>query len=283
MERPQIPDSSSLSAFAALLEFAPQERAGSDAMIVVAHPDDETIGIGGHLSSLNDTTILHVTDGAPRDLADARKHGFANCRDYADARRSELIMAMSEAGIGADQLVGLGISDQEPAHNMMPLALQLAGFFRDRKPRFVLTHPFEGGHPDHDATAFSVAAACRLMRHAGAVPPVVIEMASYHAGAHGPVYQDFLDDTVAPVIARSLAGPALERKRRMLACFLTQRRILAPFKSPIERFRTAPRYDFCSLPNGGRLLYEQLRLGLTGPQWLVLARQTADQLELAEI
>ncbi len=36
-------------------------------MIVVAHPDDETIGLGAQLRRFEDALLVHVTDGAPRD------------------------------------------------------------------------------------------------------------------------------------------------------------------------------------------------------------------------
>jgi LmbE family N-acetylglucosaminyl deacetylase len=258
-----------------------ESPAGAEVMIVVAHPDDETIGIGGHLSGLAKVKIIHTTDGAPRDLRDARARGFSSWKDYAGARRSELVAAMRKASIEADRLFGLGIADQQAARNLAPLALQLAGFFRDDKPDFVCTHPFEGGHPDHDATAFAVDAACRLIERAGSAPPSVIEMAFYHAGPGGPVYQDFAGDPAAVVLELALDGAALERKLSMLSCFATQRATLEPFDSTLERFRMPPRYDFLRPPNGGRLLYERLRLGLTGTEWVQLAGAAAEELGLA--
>jgi LmbE family N-acetylglucosaminyl deacetylase len=69
-------------------------------MIVVAHPDDETIGMGAQLCCFKDALLLQVTDGAPRDGRDAAAHGFANIAEYAFARRVELLTALRAGGAG---------------------------------------------------------------------------------------------------------------------------------------------------------------------------------------
>ncbi|HJU15598.1 MAG TPA: hypothetical protein VJ770_03935, partial [Stellaceae bacterium] len=52
-------------------------------LILAAHPDDETIGMGASLYLLHDGLLVHATDGAPRDGRDMRMHGFATRADYA--------------------------------------------------------------------------------------------------------------------------------------------------------------------------------------------------------
>ncbi|HYC50403.1 MAG TPA: hypothetical protein VEB19_04755, partial [Gemmatimonadaceae bacterium] len=44
-------------------------------LIIVAHPDDESIGAGARLRKLGDAWVVDVTDGAPRDIACANRHG----------------------------------------------------------------------------------------------------------------------------------------------------------------------------------------------------------------
>lgn len=119
--------------------------------IVVAHPDDETIGVGGQLARLDGITIVHVTDGAPRDLGDARARGFASAEAYAAARRRELEAAMALAGVPATALLTLDVPDQGAAFVMPGIAARLATLFAEREIELVLTHAYEGGHPDHDA------------------------------------------------------------------------------------------------------------------------------------
>ena len=56
--------------------------------MVVAHPDDETIAAGGSLALMPELLLVHVTDGAPRRLADREPLGFATPAAYAAAREA---------------------------------------------------------------------------------------------------------------------------------------------------------------------------------------------------
>lgn len=233
--------------------------------IVVAHPDDETIGVGGQLPRLEGITIVHVTDGAPRDLGDARAQGFDTAEAYAAARRRELEAAMALAGVPATALLTLDIPDQGAAHVMPEIAARLAALFAERDIELVLTHAYEGGHPDHDAIAFAV--------HRAVGRSAVVEMALYHAGPEALIVQTFpmpATGDAPTTLVRPLAPAELARKRAMLAQFATQRRVLEAFTDPVERFRPAPAYDFGVLPNGGRLHYERLDWGFTGEDWRAL-------------
>ncbi len=95
------PATASGAAGALLAELAGDRSIATRLMIVVAHPDDETIGIGGQLRRLRDVSLLHVTDGAPRDGEDAGRHGFAALADYAAARRQELAEALAAGDAAA--------------------------------------------------------------------------------------------------------------------------------------------------------------------------------------
>ena len=78
-----------------LAQLAGHEPIVSRLLIVVAHPDDETLALGGQISRLRDALLVHLTDGAPRDGEDARGSGFTEkLQDYAAARQNELAAAL---------------------------------------------------------------------------------------------------------------------------------------------------------------------------------------------
>ena len=252
-----------------------------EAMIVAAHPDDEVIGAGAQLPRLPGVTIVHTTDGAPRDLRDAHAAGFAGWEAYASARRHELAAALRLAGVSAAAACTLGFADQGASFHLVELADALAAVFAERRPEVVITQPYEGGHPDHDATAFAVHAACALLARRGLRPPALVEMTSYHAGDGGLVTASFLPRPQSEVITLVLDAQARARKRALVACFATQRAVLARFPLEIERFRPAPSYDFARPPHDGRLYYEHFDWGVDGIRWRALARAALAKLELA--
>jgi len=248
-------------------------------LMVVAHPDDETLGAGGVLPRLRDAAIVHLTDGAPRHAEDARAKGFSRREDYAAARRRELLASMRLAGVSERQLHSLNVADQEAALEMAYLTLKLVDWMRRLRPGAVLTHPYEGGHPDHDTAAFAVHAACARVE----APPEVYEFPSYHAAAQvsavgqgrpAPRMETgrFLPGTDAGEVV-VLDAAARDRKQRMLECFATQQEMLRHFAVGEERFRPAPAYDFTAAPHAGTLLYETFGWRLTGERWRRLAQE----------
>src|SRR3989442_14000344 len=71
--------------------------------VIVAHPADEVVGAGCLISKLVDVTVLHVTDGAP--IQDAEAAGFKDRCQYAQARRQECLAALEIANVPTDHVV----------------------------------------------------------------------------------------------------------------------------------------------------------------------------------
>ena len=248
--------------------------------MVVAHPDDETIGIGGQLARLDGVVIVHLTNGAPQDLSGAHMYGFPTRAAYATARRVELERALSAGGAARVSTVAFDIDDQALTLHLAEAARRLAALFAERGIAAALTHPYEGGHPDHDAAAFVVRAASRLLARERERPVEIGEMTSYHAGDDGVVTQRFSDVPPVPEIAISLGEAAWHRKQLMLGAFVTQGDLLSSFNARIERLRAAPGYDFTRPPNGGRIHYQSF-VGWRPEQWCRLAAAALADLDQA--
>jgi LmbE family N-acetylglucosaminyl deacetylase len=248
-----------------------REPIGDPVLLLAAHPDDETVGAGALLHLLRDLLLLHATDGAPRDLADARRAAFSSAEEYASCRRRELNDALQAGGVHA-RTVALDIADQRTSFRMAELARHVADSIKRHHASVVLTHPYEGGHPDHDACAFAARFATLLAaRHMTA--PAILEMTSYHATPEGGwVSGVFLPNGEAPLTI-DLTAEEQARKRAMLDCFRTQADILAPFGPARESFRPAPAYDFRAPPHAGTLNYERYNWGVDGPRWREMAAQ----------
>ena len=233
-------------------------------MIVAAHPDDETIGASTVLPRA--VSLVHVTDGAPRNMRDAHRYGFHAREEYADVRRQELREALEICGTWAS-VSCLGVVDQEATFNIEYVAGELAREIARVRPHAILTHPYEGGHPDHDAVAVAV----QIASQDSEVP--VWEFAAYHNRDGSICTNEFLPDVHGPVHTVELRGLHKLQKRQMLECFRTQQETLQCFGLAHEKFRPAPQYDFTKPPHAGRLFYEMFDWGMTGDRFRQIASE----------
>jgi LmbE family N-acetylglucosaminyl deacetylase len=207
---------------------------------------------------------------------DARALGFDTREEYAAARRRERDAALALANIPPSRVRELGVVDQSAVHHAAAIARELADTIRAERPDVVITHPYEGGHPDHDATALAVFAAVESL--ASNDPPLIAEMTSYHSRAGELITGQFLsgDTTLERAVVLNVAER--ERKLAMFRCYTTQQHLLAPFTVDVERFRGAPTYDFSRPPHEGPLWYEHLNRGVTPSEWRTLAARALSQL-----
>lgn len=260
------------------LERASRPFDACEVCVFVAHPDDETIGCGAQLSRLRHATLITLTDGSPPDLGDATRLGFTHRAAYARARQLELHAAL-RAGRASLDVRCFAVCDQTAALQLVPIVHRLSAELAARGTCVVLTHAYEGGHPDHDAAAFAAHASTVLLARRG-LHVEVVEMPFYRAMGSGMVRQQFPLPSPTQVTELALDAAAQKRKARMVRAYTTQAAVLHEFDGSCERFRPAPSYRFDELPNEGALLYERYPWGMRGGHWLALASAASAELSL---
>jgi len=253
----------------------------------LAHPDDEVLAVGARLEHLRDSRFLVTTDGAPEDGIDARDHGFPSLAVYRAARQQELHAAL--AGLPATLSHPLlldpanstsQIPDKQAMHHLTALTRAFLVELRAFRPEAILTHPFEGGHPDHDSCSFAAHAAAALL---GPAAPPILEATSYHAGPDGSIRTNaFLPGNSAAPAVCHLTPEEQAAKRARLACFSSQQETLAQFSLETEQFRLAPAYDFTLPPHPGPVFYESFGWGLTAADFSRYAQAALVELGLRE-
>jgi LmbE family N-acetylglucosaminyl deacetylase len=267
-----------------LAPLLPSEALRGPILVVAAHPDDEVLGASWLLRHGPGCHVLHVTDGAPGDASLRSPEAPPTREAYARLREEESLAALSVAGVSPKHLLSLGAVDQEAVLQLVPLTHCLVALMKALRPSLLVVHPYEGGHPDHDAAAFVSHAAVALVSRAGRTPPALLEMTSYHRHQEALVTGEFLPAPDGrPVVTVSFTEAERATKQRMLACHASQARVLESFSVERERYRAAPHYDFTRPPHEGTLQYEAFGWRMTGARWRELARQALEELKLPEI
>lgn len=226
------------------------------------------------LRNVPDVWIVHVTDGAESLGA-----------EHAKRRRHEVASSLARGGIAPERLLpSLGFVDMWSVRSLEAMVSTLRTLIERIAPSWILTHPYEGGHPDHDAVAFAVR---NVVDALGARAPLLWEAAGYHRGADRSLRRgEFVTDASEVTIEIPLSAEDLRQKDGMLACFESQPllQLLLPF--PTERFRPAPRYDF-SQPPAVPLHYELISSSwMDGAEWrstVAAARAAIDASKTADV
>lgn len=241
-------------------------------LVIAAHPDDETIGAAVRISRTKRIQITHATDGSPLNPADTTAAGFSAREEYAAARLEEAQRALALAGVPPVAIANLGFIDQQISFQLEELTSRILQMISDLEPDVVLTHSYEGGHPDHDSVAFACSAAKKLLEREGGKRFELFEFTGYHAESGGIVPYEFVPSAKTVEHRYHLTAEQRDLKLNMLREFKTQTRALAAFMEPqVEAFRPAPHYDFRRAPHSGKLFYEYFDWGIDGATWRDLA------------
>ena len=248
-------------------------------LVFVAHPDDETIGASSLMSRVADVSVIFLTDGAPHDPCFWSPDAKGTREDYAQMRWHEATAATALVNISPERILCLGGVDQDAIQGLPVLVPRFVELLREQQPDIVVTHPYEGGHPDHDTAALMAHLGAKKLVRGGHKSPVIVEMTSYHLRDSRCVTGEFLATNGAspPELAVELSLEEQEIKKKMIECYRSQRLVLEAYPVKAERFRLAPEYDFSYPPHPGTLWYECLRWPITGERWRELAVEAVTQ------
>jgi LmbE family N-acetylglucosaminyl deacetylase len=245
--------------------LATGDRIAASIAIVVAHADDETLFAGPLLARADDALLIHVTDGAPHDMTDAHRLGFATRDAYAATRAAEVDAALAALD-ARPRRSAHGVADQEAALHIAAIADRLA--VELARVELVAMHAYEGGHPDHDAVACAVRLAVERLAHA----PALVEFPSYHLRDGERIWAEFWPDPTHPEHVRTLDAADRARIDAALAAHASQAGVFGEWRPAVERWRAAPDHDFTAPPPPGACLYDRFGWAITGARWRDHAR-----------
>lgn len=198
-------------------------------------------------------------------MDDARRLGFATREAYADARAAELDLALDRLGFTGERRA-YGVCDKEAVFHLDAIAARLATDLASAA--LVVTHAYEGGHPDHDASACAVARAVAAL---GEAAPAHVEFASYCWLDGERRFGTFALDPACTERRRPLTPADADRIEAALAAHATQADCFGNWRPTHERWRLAPAYNFAAPPPVPQVLYDSFGWAITSAGWRAAA------------
>jgi LmbE family N-acetylglucosaminyl deacetylase len=229
-------------------------------LILVAHQDDEALGCSLLLQRSTSPVVVFATDGAPQDPYFWSKAG-SRAR-YAAMRRLEGLLACRAMHIKEVEFLPKLTETQEfmdqRLYRSLPLASMRLQDIVDRYgPQYIVSHAYEGGHPDHDSCAFLA----RVLADGNQLP--LWEFPLYHRNNDRYTRQEFISCS-GKEIACTGSLIEMEVKANAICAYASQRDVLRDFNWSTELYRPAERYDFAKRPHGGKVNYETWGWNVSG-------------------
>jgi LmbE family N-acetylglucosaminyl deacetylase len=235
-------------------------------LVLVAHPDDESITCGALLQRMRDPRVIFATDGGPQDEYFWGKYGSRE--NYVALRRREADTALNAVGVREMHWLadaeGRQFMDQHLFRHLRTAMESLRQVVTEQKPDAILTLAYEGGHPDHDSCNFlgcQVAEEFRL--------PIWEAPLYFRRGGDNILLQEFHCTNGTEIEYRPTAEE-FRRKLAMARAYESQKLTVTMFeKNEREKFRPMAEYDYSRPPHAGELNYEAW-------QWPIKGQEVAD-------
>jgi LmbE family N-acetylglucosaminyl deacetylase len=216
-------------------------------LIIGAHPDDAEFSTGRLLLRRNgkNAFIVCMTDGR-KGQEGTKADKILSEDDYALLRIDESRKALREFGISEEYISYYGLPDQGVLANPFIID-RIYMALKKHSPDYFLIPPWEGAHPDHDAThLFSVIAA----RNLSYSKEKIIEYGSYNNYNGEFRVQEFVPQK--DMHEERLIPSSSEQKKwnAIMKLFASQKNQQEEYipRSRFENFRMLPDYDYSKLP-----------------------------------
>jgi LmbE family N-acetylglucosaminyl deacetylase len=197
-------------------------------LVLAPHPDDEVVG---------------AAVAARRAIWPWQRAGHgARIR----RRREEALKAAERIGLKPAGF--LDWPSRSLKSHLAEAEAAIAGAIAEHGIAALWTPAFEGAHQDHDAANFLAA------RFAGSLP--VLEFAAYNY-AGGQIRSGEFPPGGESAGVLELTPEEVSWKRRLLACYASERGNLAHIRLASESFRPLPAHDYGKSPHPGRLFWER--------------------------
>ncbi|MCR8632412.1 PIG-L deacetylase family protein [Paenibacillus radicis (ex Xue et al. 2023)] len=213
-------------------------------LIIAAHPDDETIGMGLSIIQKKklgqEVNVVVAVDGG-------KEEGTPNRETRVNRRMEESKSALRLAGLKDQEMIYLKYPDTNVSHSIEELYNDLLKIMKEKNPDEVYIQAWEAGNIDHDAVHFAAAQAAKSLK----ILERTYEFTEYNA-LHQPKLRNpqgigFAALTDLPGIKVNASEEDINLKNKMLAQYSSEG-ALSIFRDWPELYRQLPAHDYLKKP-----------------------------------